>query len=169
MAAALLCSAVMAAAAGCSTHATVPADFCKVPVSKAALSPLIPHDGSVKQTYTTLETQPGAGCTLSADGHRVLYVDIMRSDRTPDPVDWKTVGTPYKYAVERAVSFPGHAVIGSDHAVVQATCTSRTAYMSFAVYFFGDRVENTTTGYKKLQRFVNEFVPRETKKFHCTD
>lgn len=171
MAAALWCTAAMGAVAGCSTstQATVPADFCKVPVSKAALSPLMPHNGSVKQTYYAFEGQPGAGCTLSVGGHKVLYIDIQRYDRAPDPADWKPKATPHKYAAERAVSFPGHAAIGSDGAVVRATCTSGNAYMVFGVYFFGDRVENTPTGYKKLQRFVNDFVPRETKKFHCTD
>ncbi|WP_250404696.1 hypothetical protein [Streptomyces cellostaticus] len=167
--AALLCGAVMASAAGCSTHASVPADFCKVPVSKAALSPLIPDNGSVKQTHTALESQQGSACALSAGGQRVLYVDITRWDRAPDPADWKASAAPYKYAAERAVSFPGRAAIGSNGAVVQATCTSRAAYMSFGVDFFGDRVENTPTGYRKLQRFVNDFVPRATKKFHCTD
>ncbi|MEV6838642.1 hypothetical protein AB0N17_29710 [Streptomyces sp. NPDC051133] len=169
MVAALLCGIVMAAAVGCSTRATVPADFCKVSVPKRALSPLIPDNGSVKQTYTALEGQQGAGCALSAGGNRVLFVAITRWDRTPDPADWKASAAPYKYAAERAVSFPGHAAIGSNGAVVRATCTSRTAYMSFGVDFFGDRVENTPTGYKKLQSFVNEFVPRETKKFHCTN
>ncbi|MFI2204117.1 hypothetical protein ACH47Z_25700 [Streptomyces sp. NPDC020192] len=167
---ALMCTAVLAAAAGCSsnTHATVPAEFCKVPVPKEALSPLIPNDGSVKQTYTALEGQSGAACALSAGGHRVLYVDITRSDRALDPADWKPGAVPHKYAAERAVSFPGHAAIGSDGAVVQANCTSRNAYMVFGVDFFGDRVENTPTGYKKLQRFIDAFVPGETKKFGCT-
>ncbi|WP_225835958.1 hypothetical protein [Streptomyces sp. NK08204] len=165
----MLCTVAMAALAGCGdTHAAVPAEFCKVPVPKAALSPLIPRGESAKQTYVATEAQPGAACALSADGHRVLYVDVMLWDRGPDPVNWKTVGAPYKYAAERPVSFPGHASIGSDHAVVQASCTSRTAYMSFAVYLFGDRVENTPTGYKKLQRFIDALVPRETKKFGCT-
>jgi hypothetical protein len=167
--AAFLCVVVMGAVAGCSsTHATIPAEFCKVPVSKESMAPLIPDGGSVKQTYTATEAQPGAACALSVDGHRVLYVDITRWDRAPDPVNWQAIGSPYKYAAERAVSFPGHATIGSDRAVVQATCTSRTAYMSFAVYFWGDRVDKTPDGYKKLQRFVNDFVPKQTEKFGCT-
>ncbi|MFE3181617.1 hypothetical protein ACFXKR_12155 [Streptomyces violascens] len=167
--AALWCSAAMAAAAGCSgsTHAAVPAEFCKVPVSKTALSPLIPDNGSVKQTYDATEGQPGAGCALSAGGHRVLFVAITLSDRAPDPAGWKASAAPYKYAAERAVSFPGHAAIGSDGAVVQATCTSRTGYMTFGVDFFGDRVENTPTGYEKLQPFIDDFVAKETKRFGC--
>lgn len=39
--------------------------------------------------------------------------------------------------------------------------------MSVVVDFWGDRVEDTLTGYKKLQQFVNDVVPRETKKFDC--
>ncbi|MGW4319486.1 hypothetical protein ACWEMW_09855 [Streptomyces sp. NPDC004684] len=122
----------------------------------------------MKQTYTASEVQPGAGCALSAGGHRVLYVDIARWDRALDPADWRADGAPYENAAERAVSFPGQAAIGSNGATVQATCTTRTAYMTFGVYFFGDRVENTPTGYKKLQRFLDDFVPKETKKFGCT-
>jgi hypothetical protein len=40
--------------------------------------------------------------------------------------------------------------------------------MTFDLSFSGDRVEDTSTGYKKLQRFINDFVPRETAKFGCT-
>ncbi|MYW15447.1 hypothetical protein [Streptomyces sp. SID161] len=165
---ALVCGAVLAAAGCGSAHATVPADFCKVPVSRAALAPLIPDDGSVQQTYQATQAQPGAACALSAGGHRVLSVAIARWDRAPDPGDWKASAAPYSYAAERAVSFPGQAAIGSDGGTVRATCTSRTAYMTFGIYFFGDRVENSPTGYKKLQRFIDDFVPKQTRKFGCT-
>ncbi|MFF8995857.1 hypothetical protein ACF09H_39205 [Streptomyces sp. NPDC014983] len=165
----LLCTGVIAAAAGCgSDHAAVPAEFCKVPVSQAALTPLVPQGGSVKQTYTAWDGRPGAVCALGADGHKVLYVATVRWDRAPDPVDWKAVASRFKYAAGRDVSFPGHAVIGSNGAVVQATCASRAGYVSFDVDFSGARVENSPGGYRKLQRFLNDFVPRETKKFDCT-
>ncbi|SFY50751.1 hypothetical protein STEPF1_04006 [Streptomyces sp. F-1] len=102
------------------------------------------------------------------DGRGVLSVSVLRWDRAPEPTDWGKVGSPYKYAAQRKVAFAGYASIGSDHAVVQATCNTRNAYMSVEVDFWGDRVENTPTGYKKLQRFLNSFVPEETKKFGCT-
>ncbi|OIK25889.1 hypothetical protein [Streptomyces malaysiense] len=168
LAAALLCTAVMAVTAGCSTPATVPADFCKVPVSKTALAPLIPHDGPVRQTYYATEGQPGAGCALSAGGHRVLFVAFATWDHDPDPGAWKGSAAPYKYAAERPVSFPGRAAIGSNGASVRALCTSPDTYMTFGIYFFGDRVENTPNGYKKLRPFIDDFVPKETKKFGCT-
>lgn len=168
--AALLCSAVMGAAVGCSSNkqAAVPDEFCKVPVRNSSLASLIPNGDSVKQKYTAAQSRPGAFCTLSVDGHRILFVETMRWDRAPDPVDWTKVGSPYKHAAEREVSFPGHASIGSDQAIAQATCSTRTAYMTFDLSFSGDRVEDTSTGYKKLQRFINDFVPRETAKFGCT-
>ncbi|WP_371645623.1 hypothetical protein [Streptomyces mirabilis] len=167
--AAVLSTAVLGAGAGCSSaHATVPAEFCKVSVEKDSLAPLIPNGSSIKQKYTAAEAQPGASCTLRVDGHQVLFVDIVRWDRAPDPVDWNKVGSPYKHAAQRPVSFPGYASIGSDHAIIQAKCNTHTAYMSFAVYFSGDRVEDTPLGYKKLLRFINDFVPRETDKFGCT-
>ncbi|UWE13346.1 hypothetical protein [Actinacidiphila bryophytorum] len=74
----------------------------------------------------------------------------------------------FAYAAERPVPFPGHAVTGSNRASIQATCVSSESYISFAIYFSRDRVENTPTGYRKLLRFVNDFVPKETKKFNCT-
>lgn len=92
---------------------------------------------------------------------------VKRWDRAPDPTDRKG-SAPYRYAAERPVSFPGHAAIGSDGASVRATCTSRTGYLTFGISFFGDRVENTPNGYKKLRPFIDDFVPKQTQKFGCT-
>ncbi|MFE5375481.1 hypothetical protein [Streptomyces mirabilis] len=167
--AALLCAAMAGMAAGCSSgKLAIPDKFCRVPVEKSSLSSVIPDGDRLKQTYEDLESRPGASCNMSVDGHSVLAVNLLRWDRAPDPVDWDKVGSPYKHAARREVSFPGYASIGSSHAIVQATCNTRTAYMSFVVDFSGDRVENTSTGYKKLQRFIDDFVPQETKKFDCT-
>lgn len=164
-----LCGAMVVAVAGCGKQQPdVPSDFCHVPVGSSALSPLVPDGDTLKQRYTPFRSNPGAQCDLSVDGRGVLSVSVMRWDRAPEPTDWNKVGSPYKYAAQRKVAFAGHASIGSDHAVVQATCTTRTAYMSFEADFWGDRVENTPTGYKKLQRFLEDLVPKETKKFGCT-
>lgn len=164
------CGAVVLMVAGCSkTQPNVPANFCHVPVDNSVLAPLVPNGDSLEQKYTPFESHPGAQCDLSVDGRGVLSVAVRRWDRAPDPTDWNKVGSPYKYAAQRKVTFPGHASIGSGRAVVEATCNTRNAYVSIVVDFWGDRVEDTPTGYKKLQRFVNDFVPRETKKFHCTD
>ncbi|MBJ7002726.1 hypothetical protein ACFYOR_34420 [Streptomyces griseofuscus] len=164
-----LCGVFVLVMTGCSkTQPGIPDSFCHVPVNHSALSPLVPNGDSLKQKYTPFESHPGAQCDLSVDGRGVLSVAVNRWDRAPDPTDWNKVGTPYKYAAQRKVAFPGHASIGSDRAVVEATCNTRTAYVSVVVDFWGDRVEDTPTGYKKLLRFVNDFVPRETKKFGCT-
>ncbi|MFF0969854.1 hypothetical protein ACWDQO_26855 [Streptomyces sp. NPDC003703] len=169
-AAAVVCAGLLGAAAGCSdTKLAVPDDFCQTSVDHSALSPLLPGSGEVKQTHEDFESpRAGSACTLKVDGHLVLSVNALRSDGKPGPRDWKKVADTYRYAAERDVSFPGTAVIGSDRAVIEALCTKRSAYMSFAVYLYGDRVENTTTGYKKLQRFLDDFVPQVTKRFECT-
>ena len=165
----LVCVAVLGASTGCgSTPPEIPDGFCHVPVKKSALSPLIPNGDSTKQEFTAAQARPGAFCTLHVDSHQVLFAEIARWDRASEPVDWNKVGSPYKYAAKREVSFPGYASIGSGNAIVEATCSTRTGYMSFDIYFRGDRVEETSNGYKKLLQFVNDFVPGATKKFDCT-
>lgn len=165
----LVLTAMVGTVAGCGNgQPAIPEEFCRVPVGKSSLQPLIPNGDSIKQKYVAAQSKPGAFCHLYVDGHQVLFVTMMRWDRVPEPTDWSKVGARYKYAAQREVAFPGHASIGSHHAIVQATCDKRTAYMSFVVDFSGDRVEGTAGGYKKLQRFINDFVPRETQKFDCT-
>lgn len=172
-AAAAVCAAVLAAAAGCSgsPRAVVPEKFCEVPVSEAALAPLLPEHGKVSQTYGGGKNPPGAGCALTVGGRQALAASFGRTDHAPDPVDWSKGGELWgwaPYAEERPVSFPGHAVIGPDRAEVRAYCTSPTSYMGFEIDLLGEKVEDTPTGYKKLLRFVNDFVPNATKKFGCT-
>ncbi len=92
-------------------QATIPADFCKVPVSKAALSPLMPHKGSVKQTYYAFDGQPGAARTLSVGGHGVLFVDIERRDRprtrTGSPRQYRTSTSQSGRSIVTATGAPG--------------------------------------------------------------
>ncbi|WP_329572492.1 hypothetical protein [Streptomyces sp. NBC_01361] len=40
--------------------------------------------------------------------------------------------------------------------------------MTFNVQFAGDRVADSSSGYKKLQRFLDDFVPAVTEKVECT-
>ncbi|MGW4561401.1 hypothetical protein ACWEN3_02995 [Streptomyces sp. NPDC004561] len=164
------CGAIVLMVAGCSkTQPGIPDNFCHVPVDNSVIAPLVPDGDSLEQKYTPFDSHPGAQCDLSVDGRGVLSVAVHRWDRAPDTTDWNKVGSPYKYAAQRKVAFPGHASIGSDHAVVEATCNTRTAYVSVVVDFWGNRVEDTPAGYKKLLRFVNDFIPRETKKLDCTN
>lgn len=164
------CGVFAFALTGCSkAQPSIPGDFCHVTVDKSVLAPLVPNGDDLTQKYTPFQSHPGAQCDLSVDGRGVLSVSVNRWDRAPDPTDWNKVASPYKYGAQRKVAFPGHASIGSDRAVVEATCKTRTAYVSVVVDFWGDRVEDTPSGYKKLLRFVNDFVPRQTKNLHCTD
>ncbi|WP_190181488.1 hypothetical protein [Streptomyces naganishii] len=164
---AIICASVMGTATACSKKSlAIPDNFCHVPVQ--TLSPLVPDGDSLKQDYRALEATPGAACNLWVDGHNILYADVTLSTRAPEPTNWNKVGTQYKHVAQRKVAFPGHAAIGSDHAIVEATCSKNTGYLTVSLYFFGDRVDDTPTGYKKLLRFVDDFVPKQTKKFGCT-
>ncbi|MFJ7944357.1 hypothetical protein ACIQ6K_12025 [Streptomyces sp. NPDC096354] len=166
---ALICTAVAVATAGCNSKSlAIPVKFCHIPVKKTSLAPLIPNGKDLTQTYADLDSQPGTTCTMKVDGHQILFATVVHWDRSPEPVNWTSVASPYKNAAKRKVSFPGDAVIGSDHAVVQATCNAAASYLSFDIYFAGERVEDTPEGYRKLQRFVEDFVPNETKKWGCT-
>ncbi|MFI1534390.1 hypothetical protein [Streptomyces anandii] len=163
----ILSATVMATAAACSKKSlAIPDEFCRVSVNN--LAPLVPDGDSAKQDFTALEARPGAACNLWVDNHNVLSVNVMLLDGASDVSNWNDVGTQYKHMAQRKVTFAGHAAIGSDHAIVEATCTARAGYLSVSLDFSGDRVENTPTGYKKLQRFLDDFVPKETKKFGCT-
>ncbi|MBX9398533.1 hypothetical protein K4749_34375 [Streptomyces sp. TRM72054] len=165
---ALLCVAAAGLTTGCSsTEFAIPDKFCEVPVSESSLSPLLPAGGTLKQKYADLKSRPGAACSISVDGQSVLAVNLLYWNRSPEPVNWDSVASTYKHAAKRDVSFQGDAVIGSDHAVVHVDCNSESAYMSFVFYFRGDRVEDTREGYKKLQRFVDDFVPRQTDRYDC--
>ena len=168
-AAALPAVVVLAAATGCTvgSHERIPGEICEIPVSKAALAPLIPEDGKIRQTHHTFTDGSGGDCRLSADRRFVLVMDIVRWDNVVP----KNVGGFSKtvhYAAERPVSFPDYAIVGSNGAQTRTTCTSGKTSMTVEIDFLGDRVENTPTGYKKLLRFVDEFVPQVTKKFGCT-
>ncbi|MFI2432036.1 hypothetical protein [Streptomyces sp. NPDC018693] len=164
-----LCVTTVLATASCgSSTLSIPDEFCRTPTEKSALSPLIPEGENLQQKYKETQARTGAFCTLKVDGHQVLFITIQKYDRKPDPVDWEIVASTYKNAAKRKVSFAGGAVIGSDRGVVQATCDSTSTYMSFAIDFRGDRVEDSAQGYKKLQRFIDDFVPRQTKRYECT-
>lgn len=162
--------ALSGALTGCSKNMAIPKDFCSVPVNGSTLSPLLPDGEQVKKTR---EDPLEAGlrntyCYLGVDGVRVLSVTVRQIDKPLPPEDWKNATSYYRMAAERRMTFPGRAVIGADGALVVAKCGSPTAYILFDVDFYGGRVENTQAGYKKLQRFLEDFTPAVTKKLRCT-
>lgn len=108
-------------------------------------------------------------CDLNVDGERVLAITIRQIDDNLPTEDWKRATKQFTHASRRTVSFPGTAVIGSDGALATAVCGSPTKYVYFDVRFFGDRVEKNSQGYKKLQRFLEDFAPAITKEAKCTD
>ncbi|WP_188273900.1 hypothetical protein [Streptomyces sp. CBMA152] len=156
------------AAAGCSKAVDVPGEFCGVTVSKQSLSPLLPHSGNLKEEEFDLPSHPGATCGINIGGTRILTGTVQYFDRAPEPVDWNRVASRYKQGRKRQLLFPGEGVIGSRSASIEAKCTSAAAYVDVTVHFNGSRVDDSPEGYKKLQRFIEDFVPSATKKYGCT-
>jgi len=162
---------IAATATGCSdSKLAVPSKFCEVPVHEASLSPLLPESGSLEQTRKEFRSsRTGGTCFIKVDDRVILNVIFELAEGAPqDQFDWKQFEAHYKHAAKRDVAFPGEAVIGADGAVVHAMCDKQSAYMSFVFYFRGDRVDNTPNGYRKLQRFIEDFVPLETSRYRCT-
>ncbi|WP_133305649.1 hypothetical protein [Streptomyces sp. AcE210] len=62
-------------------------------------------------------------------------------------------------ATARNMSFPGEAVTGSNVAEVSAKCGDPAPHLTFNVLLAGDRAEDAGSGDKKLQRFLDDFVP----------
>lgn len=155
-------------AAGCSNSIAVPKEFCGVPVESESLSPLLPDEGKLKGWHADMESRPGIFCNISVDRTVILYASVQYYDRPPEPVDWKAVASRNEQAAKRGLAFPGEGIVGSKAAIIVAKCNTPTAYMDVTVDFNGSRVEDSPEGYKKLQRFIEDFVPRETKKYGCT-
>ncbi|MBO1334126.1 hypothetical protein [Streptomyces sp. VRA16 Mangrove soil] len=160
---------ICAGAAGCSSEdLAIPNELCKIPVSKSALSPLLPSGDELQQSYETLQSQTGATCLVKVDGKVVISATILKYEKKPEPVDWPAVAKKYGNAATRDMPFPGAGVIGSDRAIVEAHCDKGSSYMDFNIRLSGEGIDESPKGYKKLQRFVNDFVPAQTKKFGCT-
>ncbi|MFG3366008.1 hypothetical protein ACIPWY_18045 [Streptomyces sp. NPDC090032] len=167
LAAATLCVAVGMGAAGCGKSLAVPKDFCGVPARETTLAPLLPEGEHLKNWQAE---PPGAyaDCSLQVDGTQILDVTVRRIEDQLAPEDWRAATKRFSQAAGRNMNFPGTAVIGSDGALVSADCGTPSSYLTFSISFHGDRVEHSGTGYKKLQRFLDEFVPAVTKKVECT-
>ncbi|NGO73857.1 hypothetical protein [Streptomyces boncukensis] len=171
--ASLLCVATTVVAAGCSENKlSTPEAFCQIPVAKDSLSPLLPKEGNLKQKRSPI-TEPGlkregALCNIQVDSQRILYASVLHYSEKPEPMNWKAAASPYNHAARRKVSFPGTAMIAPGNATIRAKCDSTSEYMQFVLDLNGERVNDSPTGYKKLQKFANDFVPNATKKYGCT-
>ncbi|MFD3474519.1 hypothetical protein [Streptomyces sp. NPDC058695] len=165
---ALFLAALAMTTTGCGSGYAVPETFCDAAVQKDDLSPLLPEGENLKNKRVKARSKPGAFCSLSVDGTRILYVAYQHDDAPLLPENRRAVIQRLERAAARNVSFPGQAVIGSNGAEVSAKCGDPTPYLTFNVQFAGDRVEDSSSGYKKLQRFLDDFVPAVTKKVECT-
>lgn len=143
----------------------IPDTFCGVPANKAAISALIPKGKSVRQDYDQGHFR--AGCSLDVDDNVALDVLVTYWDQAPSKFRWSRFERPFKL-VERDVSFSGAMKTGGDDALVRADCDKPDAYMTFDISISGNHLDELPSGYKKMQRFVDDLVPKETKKYHCT-
>ncbi|MFI9777626.1 hypothetical protein ACIHCV_23430 [Streptomyces sp. NPDC051956] len=165
---ALFLVALALTATGCGSGFTVPETFCDAVVKKDDLSPLLPEGEKLKNKRMKARSKPGAFCSLSVDGTRILYVAYQHDDAPLLPENRRAVIQRLERAATRKVSFPGEAIIGSNGAEVSAKCIDPTPYLTFDVQFAGERVEDSSSGYKKLQRFLDDFVPAVTEHLECT-
>ncbi|MGW6397459.1 hypothetical protein [Streptomyces sp. NPDC055134] len=154
------------AVAGCGKSLAVPKNFCGVPAQEATLAALLP-DGEHLKNWQAQPPGAYADCALQVDGTQILDVTIRQAEDQPAPEDWRTATKRFSQGARRSIDFPGTAVVGSDGALVSAECGTPSSYLTFNVSFHGDRVEDSGSGYKKLQRFLDDFVPAVTKKVGC--
>ncbi|WP_438292525.1 hypothetical protein [Streptomyces sp. HUAS TT7] len=152
-------------ATGCSTSIDIPKTFCDVPVRSDSLSPLLPSEGEVRASKGELRDTI---CDLSVGGIQTLSIRIAKIDKQLPPEDWTNAMAEYTRGARRTTTFPSTAVIGGNGALITANCGSPSAYVLFDVYFTGEQVEDSEAGVKKLQRFLEDFVPNVTKKLGCT-
>ncbi|MFC0599531.1 hypothetical protein [Streptomyces palmae] len=116
------------------------------------------------------ETLPGAFCNIVIDGKRILFVEIHYVEN-PRDLDLKDLNRPpegFENAAMRKPPLPGKAAVGSNGGVVWVKCDEPGALFTLSMYFGGDEVEDSPEGYKKLQRFLDEFTPKVAKKYGCT-
>ncbi|NEB82429.1 hypothetical protein G3I40_45560 [Streptomyces sp. SID14478] len=157
------------AATGCTSESyAFPKTFCGVEVGKSTLSPLLP-DGKKLQNQQLEPTPSEFDCSLHVDGTQVLDTSIRRISNPLQPEDWKTALSKFTKASKRDVPYPGIAVIGANGARITAQCSgSPSDFLLFNVTFAGDRVEDSAAGVKKLQNFLDEYVPAMTKHLDCS-
>ncbi|NGO73351.1 hypothetical protein [Streptomyces boncukensis] len=165
-----LCISAVVVITGCSSKETLsgPDTFCRTPVKSSAISPLLPKGEDLRQKYSKMRSEVGAFCNLGVDDKQVLHATVLYYKKKPEPVDWKSIASMYDHGATRSVSFSGTAMIAPEKAIIRAKCDSASEHMQFVLRLNGDRVDESPTGYKKLQRFANDFVPNVTKKYGCT-
>ncbi|MFG2721380.1 hypothetical protein ACGFW5_24240 [Streptomyces sp. NPDC048416] len=152
----------------------MPTGFCGVEVRKQNLAPLLPPEGAkVVNELVNFQAVQGAGCRILVDGKQALYVSVSHfrnkvpTPVMPDPARGLVV-PPFKHGADRAVSFGGEAYLGSDGGIIRATCDAPNSYVEVIVRLGRGQILDTSEGYEKMQPFVEEFVPKEAKKYDCT-
>ncbi|WP_406103890.1 hypothetical protein OG698_17270 [Streptomyces sp. NBC_01003] len=171
--AALLASVVITASATACTSSNegldVPGKFCGAPVKKSVLSPLLPEGKDLEAQQSGSEATEIL-CSLHVDGVQVLTSTIRTTDQPLPPEDWNTALAKYSKAKKREVSFAGAAVIGANGARATAKCQpdASSAFLIFNIDLQGDQIDNSQSGVKKLQGFLENYVPAMTKYLDCT-
>ena len=169
MSRALVVAVILAEAAttGCSSKGIdVPKAFCDVPLRGAAVAPLLPTEGEVETRKNAVP--PNLYCDLSVVGKWNLNVRIADIDKRLPPEDWANALAEFSSSGRRDARFRGLSVIGGDGALVTADCTSPSPYVLFDVALAGKSVDKSAAGAKKLQTFLEDFVPAVTRKMGCT-
>ncbi|WP_406507477.1 hypothetical protein [Streptomyces sp. NBC_00212] len=157
--------ALVLVVSGCSKGIDMPKSFCDVAVRGDSLAPLLPSEGEVAVSKGELRD---VICNLSVDGIQTLNVRISKIDKQLPAEDWANAISEFAQAGRRRTAFPGIAVIGANGALITANCGSPAAYVQFDVKLTGKQVQSSEAGAKKVQAFLEDFVPNVTKKLGCT-
>ncbi|MER0447316.1 hypothetical protein ABR738_22665 [Streptomyces sp. Edi4] len=155
---------------GCATKGVVvPTEFCGVPVKGESLKPFLPNDGSLKNWSAAFQATAGMSCSISVDKKHVLSANVQYfKDRVPEPVDLTVLRVNVKNAGKITATFPGETYVGTNGALVYASCDVPNSYLSVSVDATGSPVEHAPDNLRKIQVFVEDLVPREARKYGCT-
>ncbi|MGW2818864.1 hypothetical protein [Streptomyces sp. NPDC001415] len=162
--------ALALSATGCGAKGVaVPTGFCGVSLKEESLRPLLPDGENLKNWKADLQATVGMTCSISVDKKHVLSASVQYfKDRMPEPVDMDILKVNLKNAAKIKATFRGETYVGSNGALIYAACDAPNSYLDVSVDVTGSPVETAPDGYKKIQPFIEDLVPREAKKYGCT-
>lgn len=157
---------------------SLPARFCSVATDAKAFAPLLPTGEAIEEDsdpLTVLQERDALGntedayCRLAVDKRLSVDVVIRASERERDihPEDYETALAKLDSARESTnPSFPGRAVVGSHEAFVRATCARR--FHSLVVDLEITGPPGNSESQQRMQRWVDDFIPKIMDKTGCT-
>jgi hypothetical protein len=139
---------------GCGSELEPPKSVCSIKTPASAIVPLLPEEGEVTVKGSESIAAPSA-CTVYVDKKRHLV--IMHNPRTT------IVSLPPELTRTPPRDFDGKLGISSLGAMAVANCTGKRYVMGY-VELHGDEKDGSQ---KKLEKFMNAYMPALLKKYGC--